>query len=242
MKKILVFAAVFLFALNGSAIFAQQGTAQPTYHLLIVDRINAPLDSDIGEMANATMLYKFRHQRNGYIVALYSTTQQGTLVPQLPNGARVMANMSSPQKAGIRDYINSSSFRRFVTSSTVTSGLLVALDGANTEPRATAAAATQPFYHLLILDRMKAPLDSDIGNVANATMLYKYRHGRNGYLIALYTSTQQSPLLPQLPNGATVVVNISSIQRASIRDYINSSAFRRYVTNRTVTSALLGAF
>ena len=124
MKKIFGFAAVLFFALNSSIIFAQAGTV---YHLLILDRTNSPLNSDIGDVTNATLLYKYRHDRNGYIVALYASSQQGPLSPRLPSGSRIVANMSTAHRVGIRDYINSSAFRRFVTNRTVTAQLLRAL-------------------------------------------------------------------------------------------------------------------
>ena len=120
MRKIFVFAAACFFALAGSALFAQEGAL--FYHLLILDRINSP-GSDIGDPANATMLYKFRHGRNGYLVALY-TSPQSSALPQLPAGSRIVVNLSTVQKAAVREYVNSAAFRRYVTRSAVTAQLL----------------------------------------------------------------------------------------------------------------------
>ena len=101
--------------------------------------------------------------------------------------------------------------------------------------------ATQPVYHLLILDRARSPLDSDISDLGSIRVLYKYKHGRNGYLIALYVSTVNGPIFPQLPRNSRVVLDMVTVTKNTIKDYINSTAFRKYVTNRTVQTALLNA-
>ena len=122
-KVLIIFIAVFFFALSNSVVFAQEGTIQNFYHLLIVDRTNSPPDSDIGDVANATMLYNYTHDRNGYFVALYVSPQQDPLSLQLPDGSYVVANMTAAQRIAVREYVNSSAFRRFVTNRTVISQL-----------------------------------------------------------------------------------------------------------------------
>jgi len=99
---------------------------------------------------------------------------------------------------------------------------------------------SQPIYHLLVLDRAFSP-NSDISDMKSMRILYKYRHGRNGYLIALYMSSKDGPVFPQLPAGSRIILNLSSMRLATIRDYINSNAFRKFVTNRTILRQLLEA-
>jgi hypothetical protein len=96
---------------------------------------------------------------------------------------------------------------------------------------------TQPLYHLLVLDRTYSP-NSDIGDVGSMRVLYKYRHGRNGFLIALYVSSADGPVFPQLPARSRIVLNLSTVRPNTIGEYINSNAFRRFVTNRTILTQL----
>jgi hypothetical protein len=95
---------------------------------------------------------------------------------------------------------------------------------------------TQPMYHLLILDRVKCKSNSDISNLQNIKLLYKFKHGRNGYLIAVYISSGEES--PEMPDKSRVLVNLTAANKAFLRDYTNSSVFRRFVTNRRVISQL----
>jgi hypothetical protein len=96
---------------------------------------------------------------------------------------------------------------------------------------------SQPLYHLLILDRINCALDSDIAGINNANILYKFKHGKNGYLIALYTSLE-GPVFPTIPDKSRVLVNTIAIRKLVLREHLNSALFRRFVTNRTVLSQL----
>jgi len=98
-----------------------------------------------------------------------------------------------------------------------------------------------PIYHLLILDRVHAP-SADINVSDNITVIYKFLHGRDGYLIAIYKSSDAGPIYPILPIGSRVLVNFTSVQKMAIQDYVNSSAFRKFVTHRTVTAQLRDVF
>ena len=100
---------------------------------------------------------------------------------------------------------------------------------------------SQRIYHLLILDRKACPVNSDISGIDNMEVIYKYRHGTNGYLIALYTSPQEGPVFPLLPDKSRILVNLVTVRIESISEYIDSAAFKRFVTNRTITSDLKGA-
>jgi hypothetical protein len=96
---------------------------------------------------------------------------------------------------------------------------------------------TQPMYHLLILDRVKCRSNSDISNLQDIKLLYKFKHGRNGYLIAVYVSSVEGPS-PVMPDKSRVLVNLTGSSKTFLRDYTNSSVFRRFVTNRRVISQL----
>jgi len=96
---------------------------------------------------------------------------------------------------------------------------------------------SQPIYHLLVLDRVNCP-NSDITDVGSIKVLYKYKHGRNGYLIALYVSPKDGPVFPQLPAKSRIILDIMTMRPATIREYINSNAFKRFVTNRTILRRL----
>ena len=97
---------------------------------------------------------------------------------------------------------------------------------------------SQPVYHLLVLDRRYCP-NADITDLNGIRVLYKFLHGRSGYLIAVYVSPQDGPVFPQLPDGSRIIVNMSSIRRATLREYVNSNAFRRHVSGRRIIAGLL---
>jgi len=101
---------------------------------------------------------------------------------------------------------------------------------------------SQPIYHLLILDRSYSPRNSDIDGTDNIQVLYKFKHGVDGYLIAIYKTPAEGPVFPVLPPKSRIVINLMSVQKSMIRDYVNSSAFRRLVTHRTVLPQLKTLF
>jgi len=223
--------------------------SQPIYHLLILDRIYSPLNSDISDTAGISILYKFRHGRNGYLVALYKSMAGGPVFPKLPNRSRVLVDLMSVQPNTIREYINTRAFRVFVTNRRVLSRMdavlrdersggfrKIASDAiANEMPRVN---ASQPVYHLLILDILRSPLKADISDTRNIKVLYKYKHGGNGYLIVLYKSAAGGPVFPQLPDNSLVLADFMTVRVSSIREYIRTSAFGRFVTNRRIISGM----
>jgi len=101
--------------------------------------------------------------------------------------------------------------------------------------------SAHPLYHLIVLDRTYCALDSDISDVNSMSVLYKYKHGRNGFLIAIYVSGLHGPVYPQFPARSRVIIDMTSVSKNVLRDYINSTAFRKYVSNRRVLTDLLGA-
>jgi hypothetical protein len=96
---------------------------------------------------------------------------------------------------------------------------------------------SQPLYHLMVLDRTYCAFNSDITDINDANILYKYKHGKNGYLITLYTS-QGGSVFPVIPDKSRVVINTITTQKLVLREHINSALFRRFVTNPTVLSQL----
>ena len=106
--------------------------------------------------------------------------------------------------------------------------------GANEMSRLNAKGT---LYHLLILDRTRCP-NSDIGDLQNTKVQYKFKHGKNGYLIAIYTSSKDGPVFPVLPEGSRIMVDLVTSRDIVIKDYINSSAFRRFVTNRRILAEI----
>jgi hypothetical protein len=114
----------------------------------------------------------------------------------------------------------------------------VADDQAATENEISRLNVSRPIYHLLILDRTYCPLNSDIGGINSKNVLYKYKHGANGYLIAIYKSPQEGPVFPQLPNKSRVFLNLTTERKKTIKEYINSSAVRSFVTSRRILSEL----
>ena len=106
--------------------------------------------------------------------------------------------------------------------------------GANEMPRLN---TSRTLYHLLILDRRNCP-NSDIADLKNINVLYKFKHGRNGYLIAIYTSSKEGPVFPVLPAGSRILVELVTSHKIVLRDYVNSTAFRRFVTHRRVLSEI----
>jgi hypothetical protein len=95
-------------------------------------------------------------------------------------------------------------------------------------------AFAQSLYHLLILDRTHCAANADIGT-QKIEVLYNFKDGRNGYLVALYTSAQATPVLPV---GARVLADLATENKSAIREYVNSSAFKRFVANPQVISQL----
>jgi len=99
---------------------------------------------------------------------------------------------------------------------------------------------SQTLYHILVLDRRSSPSNSDI-NDAGLSVVYKYQHGENGYLIVLYKSMSRT-VLPVLPIGSRIVANYTSSHRNMIQEYVNSVMFSRHVTHPVVLSQLRNIF
>ena len=81
-------------------------------------------------------------------------------------------------------------------------------------------------------------MDADIGVEGNAMTLFKYKHGRDGYIVAVYAS-RGGPASVTLPERSNVLVDMASAQKAVLRQYVNSREFRNHVTHEMVVSQIL---
>ncbi|MDR0457253.1 MAG: septal ring lytic transglycosylase RlpA family protein [Treponema sp.] len=97
---------------------------------------------------------------------------------------------------------------------------------------------TQTLYHLLLLDRRNCIANSDIGDLQNIKLIYKFLHDKNGYLVAVYSSSVEGPIFPVMPDKSRVLVDMMTTDKAFIKDYVGTAAFRRFVTNRQVVSRM----
>lgn len=101
--------------------------------------------------------------------------------------------------------------------------------------------ASGRLYHLLILDRRFAAANANIATAEEMEVLYIFRHGARGYLIAVYASPADGPVFPLMPHGSRIMVNLTTTRRATLTEFVNSAAFRRFVTNRAITQDLRNA-
>jgi len=97
---------------------------------------------------------------------------------------------------------------------------------------------TQPLYHLLILNRTNCQADSDISDLQDIELIYKFLHGSNGYLVAVYASFTNGPVFPVMPDRSRIIVNFMTTDLTFLKEYTESSAFKRFVTNRELVSQL----
>jgi hypothetical protein len=97
---------------------------------------------------------------------------------------------------------------------------------------------SQTLYHLLILDRTYSPRNSDIGGTDNISIIYKLKHGSNGYLVAIYTSSNEGPVFPVFPDRSSILVDLVTTRKNTIREYVNSGAFGKFITSRRILTQL----
>ena len=96
----------------------------------------------------------------------------------------------------------------------------------------------QALYQLLILDRRNCAADSDIIEPENMKLLYKFPHGEKGYLIVVFVSSIDGPVFPIIPDRARIIVNLMTTDIAFLKEYMDSSPFKRFVTNKEAISQL----
>jgi hypothetical protein len=100
----------------------------------------------------------------------------------------------------------------------------------------TVTAASQTLYHLLIIDRSSA-VSGDISGVAKDALLYKAKHGKTGYLIALYKVSKGSQAVV-LPANASIVLDLVASRKSTIGAFANSPAMKVFVTEAKVLEHL----
>ena len=98
--------------------------------------------------------------------------------------------------------------------------------------------ASLPIYHLLIVDRRRCPAYADIGGIRNSLVLYKFKHNANGYLIVVYRSPTDGPVFPRLPVNSRILVDLATARPKTLSEYIDSSAFRVFVSNRAIPAEI----
>jgi len=113
-----------------------------------------------------------------------------------------------------------------------------------TEPSKNQRETPLYLYHLLVLDRMDCP-SADISAVRDITVLYTFKHGANGYLITLYQTPASGIggvaglMLPNIPENSRIVLSLCAARKSTLKDFVGSGVFQRYVTHRTVIAELL---
>jgi len=93
-------------------------------------------------------------------------------------------------------------------------------------------------YHLMVLDRKFCDPKVDITDVPEVTILYKYGNLGNGYFLLLCEVPEKGPVFPLLPEGSFIILDLMSNRINTIKEYVNSDLFRRFISNRRVLSEL----
>jgi len=98
---------------------------------------------------------------------------------------------------------------------------------------------THPVFNLLILDRDDCEPNSDIEDTDNISVLYNFKDKEHGYLIAIYMSANNGLVFPRMPDNSYIIVNMISVRRWTIVEYINSAEFRKFVSDQGIINDLL---
>ena len=96
----------------------------------------------------------------------------------------------------------------------------------------------QPLYQILVLDRRNCEANSDIGDSQDIKLLYKFRHGADGYLIVVYASYNNEPVFPKMPDNSRIVLNYMAANLALIIEYTDSDLFRRHISAQDIITHL----
>jgi len=96
-------------------------------------------------------------------------------------------------------------------------------------------------YQLIILDRMNCEPDADIGDINKTNILFKFAHSEKGYLLVLYKVPANGPVFPVFPKGSFIILDLMTNRINTIREYVNSKEFRKFITIESVISDLIGA-
>ena len=107
------------------------------------------------------------------------------------------------------------------------------VEGTAVSARSSNSSSSGPFYHLIIVDRTWAP-NSDIGGIDSNSIVYKVKHGSDGYLLALYTGSWNV----SVQRNAHIIVDLSTERKNTIKEFVNSPEFRKYFSARVILNDL----
>ena len=93
-------------------------------------------------------------------------------------------------------------------------------------------------YQLIVLDRRNCAPNADVSDVSQAKILFKFAHAENGYLLVLYEVPANGPVFPVFPKGSFILLNLMTSRINTIREYVDSSLFRKFITMENVISDL----
>jgi hypothetical protein len=93
-------------------------------------------------------------------------------------------------------------------------------------------------YHLLIVDRNSCAPNADITGINETDVLYKFKHLENGYLVLLYKVPEHGPIFPIFPKGSYVILDLMTNRINTIREYINSEQFRKFISSQEILSGI----
>ena len=210
----------FMFAQLGDRIQRGRATREMTAEGLSAAHFNIPLDS-IVRVTNTETQKEIKVKIIGRIPAssgrIIDLSPEAYEALELKNTTTVMVSYSPP-----------------------------ALHGLETQNRQTNSEMSRlntslPVFHLLILDREHCVPDADLEDTGGISLLYNFKHDKNKFLIALYVSDNNSTVFPKMPDNSLIIVNMTTINRNTIMDYLNSHEFGRYVTNQSIISDLTRA-
>ena len=87
-------------------------------------------------------------------------------------------------------------------------------------------------YHLMILDRRYCNPETGIGDINEINILYQFGSLGNGYFLLLYEVPEKGPVFPILPDGSFIILDLMTNRINTIREYVNSDLFLRFISHR----------
>jgi len=93
-------------------------------------------------------------------------------------------------------------------------------------------------YQLIVLDRRNCERNADVSDVNKTNILFKFAHLENGYLLILYKVPDEGPVFPVFPKGSYIILDVLTSRVNTIREYVNSGLFRKFITIESVISDL----
>jgi hypothetical protein len=96
----------------------------------------------------------------------------------------------------------------------------------------------EKLYQLIIVDRRNCEPNADVDGVNKAGILYKFAHLENGYLLVLYEVPDNGPVFPVFPKGSYIILDLMANRVNTVKEYVNSNLFRRFITIESVIAEL----